>query len=103
MKTIHVIFFLALTGAAQASPFPNGNAETGKRLVVETKCEACHARKAGGDGTSLYTRPERKVTSASKLAAQVAFCNNALNAGLFPDDEEHISAFLNKAYYKFRE
>jgi hypothetical protein len=32
---------------------------------------------------------------------EVAACNAALNLKLFPDDEEHIAAYLNEAYYKF--
>ena len=37
-----------------------------------------------------------------KLKAQVALCNSELNLQLFPDDEEHIVAYLNETYYKFR-
>jgi hypothetical protein len=36
-----------------------------------------------------------------KLKAQVALCNTQLNLKLFPDDEEHIAAYLNATYYKF--
>jgi hypothetical protein len=31
----------------------------------------------------------------------VALCNSELNLQLFPDDEEHIAAFLDRTYYKF--
>jgi hypothetical protein len=36
-----------------------------------------------------------------KLKAQVAVCNSELNLGLFPEDEEHIVAYLNDQYYRF--
>jgi hypothetical protein len=41
------------------------------------------------------------VTSLEKLKAQVAACNSQLNLQLFPDEEEHIVAHLDKTYYKF--
>ena len=102
-KACYPIVLLALVGNAQANPFSNGNAEFGRGLMVDKKCEACHVGKVGGDGSLIYSRPDRKVTTTKKLAAQVAFCNTETNAGLFPDDEENISAFLNQRHYKFKE
>ena len=37
----------------------------------------------------------------SQLKARVALCNSELNLQLFPDEEEHIVAFLDKTYYRF--
>jgi hypothetical protein len=37
-----------------------------------------------------------------KLKAQVALCNSELGLQLFPDDEEHVVAYLNQSYYKFK-
>jgi hypothetical protein len=54
-----------------------------------------------GDAQAIYLRKDRKVTSMDKLKAQVALCNSELNLQLFPEDEEHIVAYLNEAYYKF--
>ena len=73
----------------------------GKALVAEKKCEACHQNKAMGDAKAIYLRKDRKVTSLEKLKAQVALCNSELNLQMFPDDEEHVVAFLNQAYYNF--
>ncbi|MBL8521869.1 MAG: hypothetical protein JNK75_14530 [Betaproteobacteria bacterium] len=70
--------------------------------MAESKCEACHARKVGGDGTGIYTRPDRKVKTKARVAGQVALCNTELNLGLFPDDEAAITAFLNDTYYKYK-
>ena len=36
----------------------------------------------------------------AKLKAQVALCNSELNLQLFPEDEEHIVAYLDREYYK---
>ncbi len=73
----------------------------GKRLVAEKRCETCHNNKTLGDAKAIYLRTERKVTSWPKLKSQVAACNSELNLQLFPDDEEHIAAYLNQEYYKF--
>jgi hypothetical protein len=34
--------------------------------------------------------------------AQVQLCNAELNTGLFPDEEEHVAAYLNARYYGFK-
>lgn len=77
-----------------------GNAGEGRKLVQTHKCESCHQEKVAGPEGTIYLRKDRKVTSWAKLKAQVAFCNSQLNLGLFPEDEEHVAAFLNASYYK---
>jgi hypothetical protein len=74
----------------------------GKKLVAEKKCETCHHNKTMGDASAVYLRKDRKVTSMEKLKAQVAACNSELGLQLFPDEEEHIVAYLNATYYKFK-
>ena len=83
-----------------ASP---ADADKGKALVAEKKCEGCHHNKTMGDASAVYLRKDRKVTSLEKLKAQVALCNSELNLQMFPDEEENVVAFLNHAYYKFPE
>ena len=75
---------------------------TGKKLVADSKCEACHASKVGGDGSQIYLRKDKRVTALSKLQPQVARCNTDLNLGLFPEDEAAIAAYLNANFYKFK-
>lgn len=82
--------------------FVSANAVVGKELHAKNQCAACHIQKAGGDGSLLYTRPNRLVSNPQKLISQVALCNTRLNASLFPEDELDIAAFLNRDYYKFR-
>lgn len=77
------------------------DAAEGEKLVQKHKCEACHESKVYGPPGSIYTRKDRKVTTWPKLKAQVEACNTMLNAGMFPDDEEHVAAWLNATYYKF--
>lgn len=92
-----ILTVLLLANGALASP----NAAEGKKLVDANKCELCHHNKTMGDAKAIYLRKDRKVTSWEKLKAQVAACNTQLNLSLFPEDEEHIAAYLNQTYYKF--
>lgn len=87
---------LALAMPAIAAP----SAGEGRKLVESAKCETCHQNKVYGALGTVYTRKDRKVTTWPKLKAQVALCNSELNLGLFPEDEEHISAYLNTTWYK---
>ncbi|MEP6943231.1 MAG: cytochrome c [Betaproteobacteria bacterium] len=78
----------------------SGDAKLGAPLV-QRDCVACHARAFDGDTTRIYVRPERKVKTPAQLAAQISYCNTQLGAGYFPDEEEHIAAYLNEQYYHF--
>jgi cytochrome c553 len=88
---------------AAAAESPPPRVGEGKKLVESTACESCHAKKAGGDGTSMYTRRDRKVLNKARLVAQVARCSSELNLGLFPDDEAAIAEYLNFTFYKFKD
>lgn len=88
--------------AAATMPAPTeSNASAGKGLH-DKDCMACHARKFDGDGAKIYTRPDHKVTSLAQLKAQIAYCNTELGAGYFPEEEEHLAAYLNLQYYRFK-
>jgi hypothetical protein len=96
---IEVLLLTALLAAPPA--FAAADATEGRKLVEEKKCELCHHNKTLGDAKAIYLRKDRKVTSMAKLKAQVALCNSELNLGLFPEDEEHVAAFLDQSYYRF--
>ncbi|WP_341645157.1 c-type cytochrome [Thauera sp. SDU_THAU2] len=88
--------------SANANPFPDGDPAEGKAMHAK-HCVECHARQFGGeDGTEIYTRFERRVTTASALAQQITTCTTMLNLDLFPEDEQHLAAYLNQHYYKFQ-
>ena len=93
---------LAVPLVALAAPNPKGDPATGKKLYAAANCDKCHSAKFGGDGARMYTRPDHKVKNPSTLLAQVRMCNTQLNTGWFPEDEEHVAAFLNREYYKFK-
>lgn len=91
---------LATLPLVQAQPRPSGDAKAGAAMH-EKDCVACHVRRVGGDGSAMYTRPGRKVTTPAKLRAQVAACNTELGTGYFPEEEEHLAAYLDLHYYAF--
>lgn len=92
-------FVLALASIAFASEA--ADLEAGRKLVEEKGCETCHHNKTMGDAGAIYTRKDRHVTSLAKLKSQVALCNSELNLGLFPDEEEQVTEFLDATYYRF--
>jgi hypothetical protein len=92
---------LCLVAAMPLASLAAGGPAQGEKLVAEKKCETCHHNKTLGDAKAIYLRKDRRVSSLEKLKAQVAACNSELNLQLFPDEEEHIVAHLDKTYYKF--
>jgi len=94
---LFLAFLLAACGPALAA----GDPAAGKKLVDESRCETCHHNKTLGDPKAVYLRKDRRVTSLEKLKSQVALCTSELNLKLFPEDEEHIVAYLNETYYGF--
>lgn len=92
---------LCVSASALADPFPKANPQAGKRLFGEAKCGACHNSLMGGDGDRIFTRPERKVKDAPALLKMVRFCVTQTGAQVFPEDVEHLAAYLNQQFYKF--
>lgn len=86
--------------AMAPAPFANGDPDLGKPLN-DKACVDCHARRFDGDANRIYFRGERRVRTPAQLLAQVSYCNAELGAGYFPDEEEHIAAYLNKQFYRF--
>jgi cytochrome c5 len=96
---------LLLAGAADVAAQPgmlagDGDAQQG-RVLVERDCNACHVRLVG-DAGRIYTRDDRRVRTPAQLRAQIAYCNTQLGTGYFPEDEEHVAAWLEQRYYRFK-
>lgn len=88
---------LAPLPAALAAP----DIEKGKRLH-DQQCTRCHIERYGGDGSQMYLRKDRIIHDRAALGQRVAMCNTMINAGLFPEDEENVAAYLAQRYYKFK-
>jgi hypothetical protein len=100
--TALVLCFAASQGFAQAqpAPFAAGKALEGK-TIVDRDCVGCHAQLYAGDADQIYRRAERRVKTPAQLLAQVQACNVNLGKGYFPEEEEHLAAYLNLEFYKF--
>lgn len=99
-KLIYLFLLLASTPVL-ADDFAKGDPRIGKALT-EKSCKACHVSMFGGDGSKIYTRPDRKVKNASQLITRIRACNTNAGAGWFPDEEMHVAAYLNLNYYHFK-
>ncbi|MBI4809313.1 MAG: cytochrome c [Nitrosomonadales bacterium] len=98
-KYLFLLFLIA--GTAQAEPFAKGNAETGKQLIVKYDCESCHKGKMGGNGSAIYTRANRVVTSAAILIDRMEQCSGAIGKQLSEQEKLDLAAHLNQTYYHF--
>ena len=101
MKLPILLLLCLLPTATLANPEFKGDPKQGKPLA-EKSCVACHVKMYGGDGSKIYTREERKIKSLDALRQRVAVCNANTNSGWFPEEEEHVAAWLNQQYYKLK-
>ncbi len=102
MKMLFILSSLMLNGIAQAAPFSSGDAAAGKQFFEQNKCNRCHIQKMGGDGSTIFTRPNRIVNTPKQLIARMHYCSEASNIKLTSTDEQNVGAFLNQTYYKFK-
>ncbi len=99
-KYLFLLFLFAAT--AQASSFTRGNAEQGRKLFDRYECSSCHKGKVGGDGSAIFTRPDRIVRHADELIPRIKFCSGAVGANLTAQEEQDLAAYLNQRYYHFK-
>ncbi|MDD5175541.1 MAG: cytochrome c [Sterolibacterium sp.] len=95
------LLFALLSASFALSAAAVGDPKLGQTLH-DKQCISCHAQRFGGDGSTIYTRAERKVHSLSALRQRVAYCSMQTNTGWFPEDEEQVASWLNQQYYKFK-
>jgi hypothetical protein len=109
MRLLRVAFAACILAAAipvQAAvalapaPFAGASPELGKPLD-EKACVNCRARRFTGDADRIYLRGERRVHTPTQLLAQADYCSAEIGAGYFPEEEEHIAAYLNRQYFRF--
>ena len=67
----------------------------------QDNCIACHAAMTGGDGSVLYTRKDRRVTSLDSLAKQVHRCQSSLGLNWSTDQQQNVQHYLNEKFYNF--
>jgi cytochrome c len=95
-----ILIALGLLPALIVPAFGAANAARGK-VLHDKHCVSCHAKTYGGDNAQIYLRADRMIHDRKALSQRVAACNAMVKAGLLPEDEEDIAAFLAQQYYKF--
>ena len=101
MKFIAAFMLLCVSLGVEADPFPQGNATTGQKLFAQLRCDSCHMNMYGGDGSAIFTRPNRKVHNAPQLLAQIGVCGGNVDKEFSTQEKENIAAYLNR-YYNFK-
>lgn len=102
MKRAFMLTLLFAAVNAYANPFPGGDAAAGKKLFDETRCNRCHIQKVGGDGSAIFTRPNRIVHNPQQMIDRMHACSGAIGMTLTPQMEQDLGAHLNQTYYKFK-
>ena len=102
MKIIAALALSLAATCAMAAPFPNGNTQAGKKLFDDNQCSSCHIGKVGGDGSAIFTRPNRIVHNPKEMVARMHVCSGAVGMTLTPQNEQDLGAYLNQTYYKFK-
>lgn len=92
----------SLSSTAQATSFSDGDAQAGEKLFDQYKCSSCHIDKVGGDGSAIFTRPGRTVTSPEELIKQMTLCSGIIGKTLTIQEQQHLGAYLNQRYYKLK-
>ena len=97
-----VLMGVSLAAAAQQHPlFKEADLAHGEKLIAENKCNECHIRRVGGDGSAIY-KPKGRINTASALRGMIDYCSTELNLGFFPEDTTSVAGVLNLRHYKFR-
>ena len=95
------VFLLSALMLAAAAASAAGDPKLGK-VLHDKQCTACHDKMFGGDGNKIYTRTPRLINNPTALAQRVAACSAQTGAKWFPEEEEHVTAYLAQQFYKFK-
>ncbi len=95
------LLFVLLGGMA-VHAFAAPDLARGKALHDEN-CIKCHAGMVGGDGTAIYTRPNRRIDSLDGLRHQVNRCKDSLGMPWPADQIDDVVHYLNHDFYHFGE
>ena len=96
MKILPIAFLFCLFTSHPSA----ADLQLGSKLHQDN-CLACHAAMTGGDGSMLYTRKNRRVTSLDSLAKQVYRCQSSLGLNWSTDQQQNVQHYLNETFYNF--
>ncbi len=98
---VFLLCWCSWASAQQHPLFKDADLAMGEKLIAENKCNECHIRNVGGDGSAIY-KPKGRINTAGSLRGMVEYCNTQLNLGFFPEDTNAVAAVLNRQHYKFK-
>jgi mono/diheme cytochrome c family protein len=75
---------------------------TAGKTLHDGYCIGCHMNMRGGDGSSMYTRPDHRVRNLDGLTQQVTRCTKNLSITLKEKQIQDVVDYLNSTYYKFK-
>ncbi|MDD5296393.1 MAG: cytochrome c [Rhodocyclaceae bacterium] len=102
MKTLALAATLLLAaGVVHAAPYAGADIQAGKK-TAEQKCNACHAKTAGGDGSSIYTRKTSQIKTSDLLTQQMEMCDSMGHGKLSDTERKNVLGWLNSQYYHFK-
>ncbi len=97
-----LLSFVSVSACAQGPAiFVGADLQLGAKLIADNQCVACHQRKVGGNGSSIYQSSGR-IDTPGALRGMIEQCNMELNLALFPEEVTAISAVLNREHYQFK-
>ncbi len=101
--TNSILLGLLLSSNAFAQPalFKDADLKLGAHLIAHNKCDSCHQKRVGGDGSAMY-KPQGRINTPGFLRGMVEQCNTELNLGFFPEEVTAVAAVLNRDHYKFK-
>jgi len=98
-----IIALLALLPLAASAEEPWGKVDLKTAKPLHDKaCVSCHVRMYGGDGSKMYTRDGRLLSTKLDVLQRVSTCNAMVSSGWFPEEEASVAAWLNQQYYHFK-
>lgn len=106
LTSLALLGSVAMSARAQPAPataaalFRDADLPLGERLIAEHRCAACHIKRFGGDGASVY-RPKGRIATPGLLRGMVEQCNTELNLGMFPEEVTAVAAVVNRDHYRF--
>lgn len=96
MHNVHKLNILLLAGVTSfGSAIVQAIDLKAGQSLHDANCQKCH-------DSSVYTSPDRKITSLDGLRKQVKRCELSQDLTWFDDQAEDVVQYLNSSYYKFK-
>jgi cytochrome c5 len=86
---------VAATSSEEKQVASNEDKEVSGVDLHKEHCVRCH-------GADYYPKADSKMDSYKRLHTMVGMCDAQLETGLFPEELQSITDYLNDSFYKFK-